>query len=213
MGIGLELGKAVILNAGTSLAMDATKSITEVGKKAVTNHLVPRFAQNLNTKITSFSEADKAFSSKSIHLPKEVGAGGEVQGTWSGERGNSNWQVNKDIVPKQCNKENKSFGEILKPYKVNSIEFKNGEPNFKKFSEATVKIGNFTDNRQRNFAQADMQLAKQRGISPKEAKEFRTNNNLTWHEGNDCNTLDLVNSSVHANIPHSGGISQYKNNY
>lgn len=188
-------------------------ALVEVGVNTAVNNLVPKFGKYLNNKINSFGEADKCSVIKGIHLPKEIGVNGEIQGTWSGERGNSQWQVNKDIVPKQCNKEGKTFREILKPYKMNFIEFKNGEPNFEKFSEASVKIKNFTDNRQKNFAQADMELAKQRGISPKEAKKFRENNNFTWHERNDCNTLSLVDSSVHANIPHSGGISQYKNNY
>ena len=61
-----------------------------------------------------------------------------------------------------------------------------------------------------NFDQADEALASQRGCAPEEVAQWRKENHYTWHECNDCKTIQKVPSEVHGNIPHSGGISVYK---
>ena len=53
-------------------------------------------------------------------------------------------------------------------------------------------------------------LALQRGCAPEEVAQWRKENHYTWHECNDCKTMQKVPSEVHGNIPHSGGISVYK---
>ena len=55
-----------------------------------------------------------------------------------------------------------------------------------------------------------MQLAKERGCSPQEIKQWRMENKYTWHECKDCKTMQLVPTEVHGNIPHSGGIAETK---
>ena len=35
-------------------------------------------------------------------------------------------------------------------------------------------------------------------------------NNYTWHESRDMSTMQKVPNEIHANIPHSGGVSKAK---
>lgn len=86
-------------------------------------------------------------------------------------------------------------------------------------SEGTVEIDDFSTDRNSNFTQADEQLAEKwteegkdgKEWSPQDIKEYRKENNLSWHERSDMKTIDLVPQEVHGNVPHSGGISAVKN--
>lgn len=139
-------------------------------------------------------------------------------GTWSGEKGNSVWFPNKDEIPKKYNPNDKTWGDILKEYKIEGIEFNDGEPNFDDVKVAEVKIDNFTPDRTKNFPQADKELAKQWTNEGKDGKtwtsrdiaEWRKENNCTWHECKDCKTMQLVPKEIHNNVPHAGGISEAK---
>lgn len=51
-------------------------------------------------------------------------------------------------------------------------------------------------------------MAKERGCSPEEVKQWRDDNNYTWHECEDKRTMQKVPNEIHANIPHDGGRSQ-----
>lgn len=149
---------------------------------------------------------------KSGFLPKE---GGE----WCGKAGDSTWLPNEEEIPKRPLGNEKTWGEILKKYEVDGIEFKDGEPDFTPFSEGTVEIEDFTDDRNANFTQADEKLAEQWTAEGKDGKEwtaqdikeYRKENQLSWHERSDMKTLDLTPQEVHGNVPHSGGISALKN--
>ncbi len=149
---------------------------------------------------------------KNGFLPKEGGV-------WSGEAGDSIWIPNKDEIPKRPPGNEKTWGEILKKYEVDGIEFINGEPDFTSTSEGTVEIEDFTEDRNANFTQADEKLAEQWTIElkdgkewgPQDIKEYRKENQLSWHERSDMKTLDLTPQEVHGNVPHSGGISALKN--
>ncbi|CAA6808819.1 MAG: Unknown protein [uncultured Sulfurovum sp.] len=144
-------------------------------------------------------------------LPKE---GGE----WSGEKGDSVWYPDREIIPKRPEGNTLTWGEILDKYEIDGIEFKDGEPDFSTISEGTVEIDDFSTDRSGNFTQADEQLAEKwtsegkdgREWSPQDIKEYRKENNLSWHERSDMNTIDLVPQEVHGNVPHSGGISVAK---
>ena len=146
-------------------------------------------------------------------LPRE---GGE----WSGEVGNSTWKPNFDEIPKRPPGNEKTWGEILGKYEVDGIEFKDGEPDFTPASEGTVEIKDFSTERVENFTQADEALAEQwtqeakdgKEWNPQDIREYRRENNLSWHERSDMKTLDLSPQEVHGNIPHSGGISAAKQN-
>ena len=137
----------------------------------------------------------------------------QTDGKWGGEVGNSKWIPNPDIAPSDrigTNPENKTWKEILDKYGIDSIEFKDGYPDFSKIAKGEVKIDDFTDDRSSNFAQADEKLAEKWDCSPEEVEKYRIENKLTWHECQDCKTMQLVPREIHGNIPHSGGISEYK---
>ena len=137
----------------------------------------------------------------------------ENGGTWSGEKGNSEWTPDDNVIPgdrRGTNPDGKTWKELKKEYGFDSIPFKDGEPDFSKIANGEVQIDNFSESRTKNFAQADIQLAKERGVSPQEIKKWRLENKYTWHEWKDCKTMQLVPTEVHGNIPHSGGIAETK---
>ena len=157
------------------------------------------------------NEISKAESMNNF-LPKE---GGE----WSGEKGNSTWLPNRDEIPKRPPGNEKTWGEILDQNEIDGIEFKDGEPDFTPTSKGTVEVDDFTEDRNANFTQADEKLAEQwtsegkdgKEWTPQDIKDYRKENNLSWHERSDMKTLDLTPQEVHGNVPHSGGISALKN--
>ncbi|WP_339006117.1 HNH endonuclease [Fusobacterium animalis] len=134
-------------------------------------------------------------------------------GIWTGERGNSNWIPDDNVIPKnrnESNPEGKTNREIKDKYKFEFIPFKDGEPDFSKVVKGEVQIENFSEKRPKNYSQADIQLAKERGCTPQEIKKWRIENKYTWHECKDCKTMQLVPIEVHGNIEHKGGISEMK---
>lgn len=134
-------------------------------------------------------------------------------GSWDGERGNSDWYPDEDYTPGDrngTNPDNKTWGEILDQYDIDSIPFNDGEPDFSEVSKATVKIEDFTSDRDANFDQADEKLAEQWKCEPEDISAWRKENKYTWHECRDCETMQLVPTEVHGNIPHSGGVAVAK---
>lgn len=138
-------------------------------------------------------------------------------GEWSGEPGNSTWKPDRDVSPSDrnySNTEGKTWGEILDEYEIDGIPFNDGEPDFSEVSKGTVEIDEFSDARYGaggNFDQADKKLAQQRGCTKEEVRQWRADNNYTWHERSDCRTIDKVPREVHGNVSHSGGISKMRN--
>ena len=142
---------------------------------------------------------------KQVSVPKR-------NGTWTGEIGNSKWVPNSNYSPKKFNKKNQTWGEILENYPDKNIEFKNGYPNFDKFRRGKkVKIKDFSTNRRMNFSKADAEMAKLKGVSKKEVFNWRKKNKYTWHEEQDCKSLQKVPSIIHGNVHHCGGVSIKKN--
>lgn len=167
-----------------------------------------------------FSEVvnpDKSDSveSKQIMLP-------EKNGSWDGEKGNSIWTPDHDYIPAEkskspetspySNPDKTTLKDILAKYGVDGIEFKDGYPTFDDVSKGTVEIEGFETGgavaKQKNFAKADLALSEKKGCSPQEVKQWRAENNYTWHECEDKSTMQKVPNEVHANIPHAGGRSQ-----
>lgn len=138
-------------------------------------------------------------------------------GEWSGEPGNSTWVPDREVSPSDrnySNTEGKTWGEILDEYEIDGIPFNDGEPDFSEVSKGTVEIDEFSDARYGaggNFDQADEKLAQQRGCTKEEVRQWRAENNYTWHERSDCKTMDKVPREVHGNVAHSGGISKMRN--
>lgn len=133
-----------------------------------------------------------------------------TDGEWDGEIGNSRWRPDPDYIPKKMNPKNETWGTILDKYNIDSIEFKDGYPDFSEIAKEEVQIDDFTEDRSINFDQADEKLAKEWECSPEDVEKWRKENKYTWHECEDCKTMQLVPSEVHGNISHSGGISEYK---
>lgn len=131
-------------------------------------------------------------------------------GMWKGERGDSLWIPDSDFVPKKGNPEGKTWKEILREYDIGGISFKDGEPDFTAICKGEVKIEGFSDSRDDNFDKADIALAKERGCTPQEVRQWRKENGYTWHECRDMETMQKVPSIVHNNVSHSGGISEKK---
>ena len=138
-------------------------------------------------------------------------------GVWSGEPGNSTWVPDREVSPSDrnySNTEGKTWGQILDEYEIDGIPFNDGEPDFSEVSKGTVEIDEFSDARYGaggNFDQADEKLAQQRGCTKEEVRQWRAENNYTWHERSDCKTMDKVPREVHGNVAHSGGISKMRN--
>ena len=131
-------------------------------------------------------------------------------GSWKGERGSSEWIPDPDYVPKKSNPEGKNWEQIMGKYAIFGIVFRDGEPVFDNISRGDVKIEGFSANRDDNFDKADIALAKQRGCSVAEVKQWRDENGYTWHECKDMETMQKVPREIHNNIPHRGGVSEAK---
>ncbi len=161
----------------------------------------------MKSEFKSISEYDKPISyfadNPRNYCPLE-------NGEWSGERGDSKWNPDRNYVPQKSNPEGKTWGEILDEHGIDGINFNDGEPDFSEISKGTVEVSPFSDNREKNFSRADIELAKQWGCTPEEVYQYRKENKLTWHECSDMKTMQLVPSVVHNNVPHSGGISEVK---
>ena len=174
-------------------------------------------------------------SSETKDLPKKEISDGEFytkledrvehashgDGTWSGEPGQSEFTPND---PKAK--------EALEQKGLNSIKYdNNGEPNFHPVSEATVKIENMTANRYPsfidengvrhvcNFEKADIKLADQWNAECKDGKtdwnksdvnKWVKDNNLTRHECLDKETMEYVDSDIHKECKHYGGVAECK---
>lgn len=142
------------------------------------------------------------YKSRIDQTPKE-GNGG----TWKGERGESDFVLDE---PMEYNYDGKT-------YTVKSITYKNGIPDFSICQRAQVKIPNMTNNRYNNFKQADEALAEIWTKTKFEGKtwtrsdvtSYRQNNELTWNEMNNMQSMQLLPSAPHAKFGHLGGVGEY----
>lgn len=137
-------------------------------------------------------------------------------GHWDGDRGNSVWHPASEYTPpakrksEYNNPDRKTWGELLDKYGIEGIPFADGEPDFSSVARGTVEIDDFSDDRDDNFTSADIQMALQKGCTPEEVRKWRKENNYTWHECKDMKTMQKVPNEIHANISHTGGISEVK---
>lgn len=138
-------------------------------------------------------------------------------GHWEGERGNSKWVPDADYIPAEVkgrtrsNPDGLTTGQLLEKYGIDDgVIYTDGEPNFSEVSKGTVEIESFSTERSDNFDQADTELAAAKGCTPGEVAQWRKENNYTWHECKDMRTMQKVPNEIHANFPHSGGISEAK---
>lgn len=150
-------------------------------------------------------------------------------GQWEGSRGNSKF------IPSEETESGREAKAKLEEKGLDGIEYKNGEPDFSKCAEATVKIDNMTENRydyldkngekeEGNFTQADKKLAEQwkkegrikdDGTSEwceKDIEKWRHEHKCSWHECCDTKTMHLVSQDIHGpgKFTHSGGCLECK---
>lgn len=120
-------------------------------------------------------------------------------GHWDGERGESKFYSN--------NEETNSY---LREAGTDGIEYEDCIPDFSEVSKGDVKIDSMSEDRNKNFRQADQKLADEKGCSPREVAEWREQNGYTWHECNDKQTCQKIPSSVNKTFGHLGGVSECK---
>jgi hypothetical protein len=167
------------------------------------NEIAESLFGNEGKQLDKFDTSDAPHKTR---LPSE-GSGG----SWTGEPGNSEWRLDRNYTPEgTSNRDSSTWGQILDKYDIKEIPFKDGYPDFSEISKADVEIDDFSTERYSNFTQADEKYAEEYGNSPREIKQWRKDNNYTWHECEDEKTLQLVPTEIHGNIPHSGGISEAK---
>ncbi|WP_340034213.1 HNH endonuclease [Paenibacillus sp. FSL E2-0202] len=118
-------------------------------------------------------------------------------GKWTGERGESTFIH-----------ENEEIKEILSKAEKEGIDYSEAVPDFSSVSKGNVKIEGMSTDRDVNFKKADELLAKEWGVTPKEVKKWRKQNNYTWHELNDMESMELVPSIINSKFGHLGGVSE-----
>lgn len=127
-------------------------------------------------------------------------------GTWDNEIGNSMFHPDKE-----------ESREALESYKQDGINYKDGEPDFSKVSEATVEIEKMTSNRPSNFIQANEACAKlwnsqakyeKTDWTARDVNDWKKENRFSWHERLDMKTMDLVQRDIHEECKHYGGVAE-----
>ncbi len=144
------------------------------------------------------------YSERISYTPKEDGE----RGKWTAERGESGFVPNDSDIK-----------GMLRQHGLDEVTYKDGIPDFSKFSEATVGIENMTEIRADNFSQCDEKCAEQwnkenrNGRSDwtaREVQQWRKENGYSWHERNDMKTCDLIPTKINNYFTHLGGVSECK---
>lgn len=146
------------------------------------------------------------------------------RGQWEGERGESKY------IPSDTTEEGRIVQDKLSEKDMDGIEYRYSEPDFSECAEATVEIDDMSENRldytdtdgnkkQGNFSQADAKCAEQWNAVEKDGKsdwtavdvrDWRRENECSWHERCDTRTMDLVSRDIHGYFGHYGGCSECK---
>lgn len=147
-----------------------------------------------------------AYNKRIVQTPKN-----DEFGHWSGKRGESDYIYDKSKTIRI------SEDRYVTVKAGTKVTYRNGVPDFAPFQKAQVKIPRMTDNRTRNFNQADEVLAKywtkikhnSQTWTADDVKAYRTSNGLTWHEMNNMESMQLVPTEVNAGFGHLGGVGEY----
>ena len=126
------------------------------------------------------------------------------KGKWTGERGESDFVLDEPI-------------ELPDGTKVTRVTYRNAVPDFSPYQKAQVTIPSMTNSRSHNFNQADKALAEiwtrnqhnGRSWTARQVEEYRTSNNLTWHEMSNMESMQLVPRDVNQVFTHFGGVAEY----
>lgn len=137
---------------------------------------------------------------------KQVPKDGD-KGHWTGNPGESDF-VLKDPI------------ELPDGTKITKVTYQNAVPDFSPYQIEQVRILNMTSKRLGtggNYEQADAALAeywtriKHNGQtwSARDVANYRTSNNLTWHEMSNMEYMQLVPYDVNHTFTHYGGVAEY----
>lgn len=217
---GAEVAAAVSEVAETSLSDINTTELSPVAETMMNdcnsywdNNFSGEQYEVKNEKFTDYQDRlDKT--------PKENSSNGD----WVGNRGESKF------IPNGLTEKTRAALDKLKEKGQDGVEYRDAEPDFGPVAEETVEIDNMTEHRDDyydsdgtkmdgNFSQADQACAKKWNESAKDGKtdwtardvsDWRKDNNCSWHERQDCKTMDLVDRDVHETCTHSGGVAECK---
>lgn len=153
------------------------------------------FYQKYNTPYTQYN-------ARLLQTPKE-GNGGK----WSGDRGESDFILDKPI-------------ELPDGTKITKVTYKNAVPDFSPYQKGQVKISGMTNSRSSNFRKADRALAEhwnkikyeyegKSNWTRSDVETYRTSNNYTWHEMSNMESMQLVPHDVNQTFTHFGGVAEY----
>lgn len=146
------------------------------------------------------------YNARLMQTPKD-----DEFGHWTGDRGESEYVYDKAITIRI------SEDRYVTVDAGTRVTYRNGVPDFSPFQEAQVRIPRMTDNRTRNFNQADEVLAEYwtrirhngQTWTADDVKVYRTSNGLTWHEMNNMESMQLVPTEINAGFGHLGGVGEY----
>lgn len=147
-----------------------------------------------------------AYNARLVQTPKD-----DEFGHWSGERGESDYIYDKTKTIRV------SEDRYVTVEAGTRVTYQNCVPDFSPFQVAQVKIPRMTDNRTRNFNQANEALAeywtriKHNGQiwTARDVEAYRVSNGLTWHEMNNMESMQLIPTEVNAGFGHLGGVGEY----
>lgn len=168
------------------------------------------FVESLFQKMQdAFNGYYTSYSDRIKHVPAEC----SDRGSWEGNPGESKF------IPSAETDAGRMAKEALEKIGMDGIEYKNAEPDFSKCAVATVQIDSMTENREKNFDQADNKCAEQWNAIAKDGRADWTGvqvrdwrrdekNNCSWHECCDTKTMHLVPREIHGYFTHSGGVAE-----
>ena len=189
--VGVSAAEQAINNAGDGYMWGSIAGAVYGGAEGYANY------ETYGTPYSAFKERMK-------HVPAED----STRGAWSGKRGESDFILNEPI-------------KLADGTTVTKVTYKNAVPDFSPFEHAKVKISGMTDKRygtDGNFAKADEALAKKwtqskhngKTWTARDVANYRESNNLTWHEMNNMEYMQLVPTDINATFGHLGGCSEYR---
>ena len=106
-------------------------------------------------------------------------------------------------------------GKTIYAHRDEDGQLYNGSPYADKNSTSDLNMKYYNPS---NYTQADILTAEQWSKDGRDGKkwtaedvaQYRKDNNLTWHECNDCETMMLVPSEINSDFGHLGGVSEIK---
>jgi hypothetical protein len=181
-------------------------------KKEITTDLEMN-TENILSDVPEINEYNSTYKERIGTTPaaKDIDDDG-FYGYWDGKRGESTFTLT-DSIPYEGS-------EGLNT--MNSVEYKDGIPDFSPYAEDTVKIDNMTENRtgkDGNYEQCDTACAEKWNSEGKDGKDdwtardvenWRDAHEYSWHERNDMKTCDLIPTEINDSFGHLGGVGECK---